>query len=146
MMDCVLSCELKQTFPSFPCRHDSSTMMDCVLSCELKQTLPSFLKLLYSGQFITGKETKTQPQSSQLYLGTLRALPYSSLQLWPALGCTLFVSETPPCLLAKETQELLAQKDAPCCPAEMTTSQRAEGGRRRRGKRKVPFQAQDAVE
>lgn len=58
--------------------------------------------------------------------GNLRA----DQRLWPALGCILFVSEAPPCLLAKETQEMLAENAVPCCPAEMTTLWRAreEGG------------------
>lgn len=45
-------------------------------------------------------------------------------ELWPALGCLLFVCEAPPCLPAKEAQEVLAENTVPCCPAEMTTSRR----------------------
>lgn len=41
---------------------------------------------------------------------------------------------------------MLAENGAPRCPAEMTTSRRAERERRRRGKRKVLFQAEDALE
>lgn len=66
--------------------------------------------------------------------------------LWPALGCLPFVSKAPPCLLAKETEEILAENVIPCWPAEMTTSWRGEGGRRRKEKRKVLFQASDDVE
>lgn len=56
--------------------------------------------------------------------------PEAEQGLCPALGCLLFVSEAPPCLLAKETQEILAGNAVPGCPAEMTTSWRAreEGG------------------
>ena len=67
--------------------------------------------------------------------------PKAAQGLWPVLGCLVFVSEAPPCLLTKETREILAENAVPCCPAEMTTSRRAEGGRRRKAKRKVLFQA-----
>lgn len=56
--------------------------------------------------------------------------PKADQGLCPALGCVLFVSEAPPCLPGKETQEILAGNAVPCCPVEMTTSRRVreEGG------------------
>ena len=67
--------------------------------------------------------------------------PQAAKGLWPALGCLVFVSQASPCLLTKKTQEILAENAVLCCPAEMTTSRRAEGGRGRKAKRKVFFQA-----
>lgn len=50
--------------------------------------------------------------------------PKADHGLWPALGCLRFVSEAPPCLLAKESQEILAENAVPCCLVETTTSWR----------------------